>query len=316
MSAQPHEMRYAYVDVGHSYDYTGFSDTSRASIQMTHLANGPLVSLEEAQRIEKETAQHLLKSRKLSLIVDLDQTIVHATVDPTVGEWIAEGEAWEARQAQKAEAVAQNKEADSDDTASDVDDEVNPNWEALKDVKKFRLGPEALGQPSFRGPKGKGKEKAVENDGCMYYIKPRYVFQAISGSRLVNRTPDLAGKTSSRPWRASTRCMCILWVRVHMQRKSAPPLILKARSSVVASLAEMKAEVSLSDRPIGPDPDGCCLEGLTQKSLQRLFPSDQSMVVIIDDRADVWEWSPNLVKVIPCTSSKLLTKLPSHVYAS
>ena len=27
------------------------------------------------------------------------------------------------------------------------------------------------------------------------------------------------------------------------------------------------------------------------------------MVVIIDDRADVWEWSPNLVKVIPCESS-------------
>ena len=26
------------------------------------------------------------------------------------------------------------------------------------------------------------------------------------------------------------------------------------------------------------------------------------MVVIIDDRADVWEWSPNLVKVIPCKS--------------
>lgn len=42
------------------------------------------------------------------------------------------------------------------------------------------------------------------------------------------------------------------------------------------------------------------LRGLTQKSLQRLFPCDTSMVVIIDDRADVWEWSPNLVKVIPC----------------
>ena len=69
---------------------------------MTHLANGPLVSFEEAQRIEQETAQHLLRSRKLSLIVDLDQTIVHATVDPTVGEWITEGEAWEARQAKKA----------------------------------------------------------------------------------------------------------------------------------------------------------------------------------------------------------------------
>lgn len=27
------------------------------------------------------------------------------------------------------------------------------------------------------------------------------------------------------------------------------------------------------------------------------------MVVIIDDRADVWDGSPNLVKVIPCASS-------------
>ena len=42
------------------------------------------------------------------------------------------------------------------------------------------------------------------------------------------------------------------------------------------------------------------IPGLTQKSLHRLFPCDQSMVVIIDDRADVWEWSPNLVKVVPC----------------
>lgn len=38
------------------------------------------------------------------------------------------------------------------------------------------------------------------------------------------------------------------------------------------------------------------------KSLKRLFPSDQSMVVIIDDRADIWNWSPHLVKVIPCTT--------------
>lgn len=26
------------------------------------------------------------------------------------------------------------------------------------------------------------------------------------------------------------------------------------------------------------------------------------MVVIIDDRADIWEWSPHLVKVVPCKS--------------
>lgn len=38
---------------------------------------------------------------------------------------------------------------------------------------------------------------------------------------------------------------------------------------------------------------------MTQKNLQRLFPVDTKMVVIIDDRGDVWKWSDNLVKVRP-----------------
>jgi RNA polymerase II subunit A-like phosphatase len=141
---------------------------------MTHSAFGPTVSLEEAQRIERETANHLLGSRKLSLIVDLDQTIVHATVDPTVGEWITEGESWEAKQAAKKQAKSSTPtdSDDSSDESSDEEEECNPNWEALKDVRKFRLGPESFGNPS---PRSKGKHKMVENDGCMYYIKARYV---------------------------------------------------------------------------------------------------------------------------------------------
>ena len=143
---------------------------------MTHSAFGPTVSLEEAQRIERETAEHLLKSRKLSLIVDLDQTIVHATVDPTVGEWIAEGEAWEKRHAEKAAKSVSTTPRPSNETDNDpspTDDECNPNWEALKDVKRFRLGPESFGPPSMRGAQRKGKHKLVENEGCMYYVKPR-----------------------------------------------------------------------------------------------------------------------------------------------
>ena len=38
----------------------------------------------------------------------------------------------------------------------------------------------------------------------------------------------------------------------------------------------------------------------TSKNLKRLFPTDQSMVVVIDDRQDVWGDCPNLVKVVPC----------------
>lgn len=62
---------------------------------------------QEAERLEKENAARLLKSRKLSLILDLDQTVVHATWDPTVGEW--------------------------------MNDENNANHPATKDIRKFTL---------------------------------------------------------------------------------------------------------------------------------------------------------------------------------
>ncbi|ESK92148.1 rna polymerase ii ctd phosphatase [Moniliophthora roreri MCA 2997] len=237
-------------------DYLGFSDTSRASIQMTHSAFGPTVSLEEAQRIELEQAERLLNARKLSLIVDLDQTIVHATVDPTVGEWISEGEAWEARRAEKSTLM------DGSEQASDNEDQCNPNWEALKDVKKFRLGPESFG---ISAPKGKDAAgKGVGDQGCMYYIKPRPGWETF--------LKETASKYEMHVYTMGTRAYA---------------------EQVCAAI----------------DPDGSLFGGrilsrdesgsLTQKSLQRLFPCDTSMVVIIDDRADVWEWSPNLIKVIP-----------------
>lgn len=58
----------------------------------------------------------------MSLIVDLDQTIIHATVDPTVGEWL--------------------------------DDPDNPNFSALNNTGKFKLGDEG-------------------DDSCWYYVKSR-----------------------------------------------------------------------------------------------------------------------------------------------
>lgn len=125
---------------------------------MNHSAMGPTVSLEVAQEMGRSDAQRLQKAKKLSLIVDLDQTIVHATVDPTVGEWISEGEAWEAKQSH---AASTSEPKSTTPTSESEPDECNPNWDALKDVKKFTLAPEFSGH-------GRGQEQ-----GTMYYIKPR-----------------------------------------------------------------------------------------------------------------------------------------------
>lgn len=82
-------------------DYTGDVST-QPNISMSHdnfdvkvtydvlsaLTNQAPNAGQEAARIERQTLKRLLTSRKLSLIVDLDQTLIHATVDPTVGEWM------------------------------------------------------------------------------------------------------------------------------------------------------------------------------------------------------------------------------------
>lgn len=74
------------------------------------LPNACLRPSQEATRLEEQTTARLIKSKKLSLIVDLDQTVIQATVDPTVGEWL--------------------------------DDPHNPNFAALAGTRKFRLGDE------------------------------------------------------------------------------------------------------------------------------------------------------------------------------
>lgn len=44
------------------------------------------------------------------------------------------------------------------------------------------------------------------------------------------------------------------------------------------------------------------------KTLKKIFPVDDSMVVIVDDREDVWKKSRNLVRIEPCTFKTFLIR--------
>ncbi|KAL5035551.1 CTD phosphatase Fcp1 [Batrachochytrium dendrobatidis] len=188
-------------------DYTG-TDMERATIRMTHDASGITVSHKEAFRLEKETADRLLDERKLSLVLDLDQTVIHATVDPTVGEWMA--------------------------------DPNNPNFPALTEVHSFVL-PESP---------------------AVYFIKLR------PGTREFLR--ELNAKYEMHIYTMGTRNYA------------------KAVSKILDPDKRY-----FKDRILSRDDSG----SFSVKSLQRLFPCDQSMVVVVDDRADVWHWSPNLLRI-------------------
>lgn len=109
----PHTVQYQGMCTNCGKDMTtvqagsGTSDTERAPIRMAHDTPHLSISKKEAETIDEESKKRLLAARKLSLVVDLDQTIIHAAVDPTIGEW------------QK--------------------DKDNPNYDAVKDVRSFQL---------------------------------------------------------------------------------------------------------------------------------------------------------------------------------
>lgn len=134
--------------------------TTDAAISHHHAAL--TVTRTEAIRLHEENTKALLQHRKLSLIVDLDQTVVHATVDPTVAEWL--------------------------------EDPTNPNYPALEHVGRFKLALDGSpAKASALSSKQRGKQKASDQDsdtatpllaveqddgGCWYYVKERPGLQA------------------------------------------------------------------------------------------------------------------------------------------
>ncbi|TKA77287.1 hypothetical protein B0A55_04335 [Friedmanniomyces simplex] len=214
-----HEVQFAGMcaDCGKDMNEVTYStthqNTERAQINTVHGNTKLLVSQDEANRADDEAKRRLIKSRKLSLVVDLDQTIIHATVDPTVAEW--------------------------------QEDEDNPNHAAVKDVRKFQLVDD--------GPGGRG---------TWYYIKLRPGLKEFLD--LVSQHYELHIYT----------------------------MATRAYAEEIASLIDPDHKL-FANRILSRDENG----SMSVKTLKRLFPVDTKMVVIIDDRGDVWSWSPNLVKV-------------------
>lgn len=216
-----HEIQYGGICANCGKDMTTVQynstsrNTDRATVNTVHGHTRLLVSQEQASLADEEAKRRLLDSQKLSLVVDLDQTIIHATVDPTVAEWQR--------------------------------DPSNPNYDAVKDVRAFQLVDD--------GPGARG---------CWYYIKLRPGLEAFLEK--ISRYYEL-----------------------HIYTMGT-----RAYAENIAKIIDPQRKM-FGERILSRDESG----SMTAKNLKRLFPVDTKMVVIIDDRGDVWHWSPNLVKVTP-----------------
>ncbi|KAG2236026.1 hypothetical protein BDF21DRAFT_393024 [Thamnidium elegans] len=185
-------------------------DETSDQIKMTHKDTGITVSLNEAKRLEQQDEKRLLDQRKLSLIVDLDQTILHATWEPSIADWVKE-----------------RKERNSD---------------SVKDIRQFTLD----GSP------------------LIYSIKLR--------PGLSDFLKDMSKKYEMHIYTMGTR----------------------SYAEAVVKEIDPTGEL-FHDRILSRDENG----SMTKKRLERLFPSDTSKVVVLDDRGDVWDYSPNLIQIKP-----------------
>ena len=200
-------------------------DQVDANLTISHTDTNLRVSRKEAIDLDKQITTRLKNEKKLVLVVDLDQTVIHCGVDPTIGEWKA--------------------------------DPSNPNYETLKDVKCFSLEEEPILPLIYMGPKPPVRT-------CWYYVKIR--------PGLKEFFEKIAPLYEMHIYTMATRAYALEIAKIIDPYKSL-----------------------FGDRILSRDENG----SLTQKSLTRLFPTDQSMVVVIDDRGDVWNWCPNLIKVVP-----------------
>lgn len=200
-------------------------DQVDANLTISHTDTNLRVSRKEAIDLDKQITTRLKNEKKLVLVVDLDQTVIHCGVDPTIGEWKA--------------------------------DPSNPNYETLKDVKCFSLEEEPILPLIYMGPKPPVRT-------CWYYVKIR--------PGLKEFFEKIAPLYEMHIYTMATRAYALEIAKIIDPDKSL-----------------------FGDRILSRDENG----SLTQKSLTRLFPTDQSMVVVIDDRGDVWNWCPNLIKVVP-----------------
>ncbi|KAF2772458.1 hypothetical protein EJ03DRAFT_306747 [Teratosphaeria nubilosa] len=185
----------------------------RATINATHSSTALTISEEEATKADMEARARLIGTKRLSLVVDLDQTVIQATVDPTVGEWQS--------------------------------DTKNPNHHAVKHVRKFQLS-----------------DAPGSSKGTWYYIKLRPGLEKFL-------------ETISQ------------YYELHIYTMAT-----RQYAENIANIIDPGRKM-FGSRILSRDENG----SLHSKSLKRIFPMDTKMVVIIDDRGDIWSWSPNLVKV-------------------
>jgi RNA polymerase II subunit A-like phosphatase len=179
-----------------------------SSVAIIHGQPRLTITMEEAQRVDKDTAERLLKQKKLSLVLDLDHTLIHA--------------------------------------ATEI------HFQQFAQMHKIDAKGEQIHQFLLPG------------SSMNYFVKLRpHLHEFLE---VVSKLFEL-----------------------HMYTFGTRMYALK-----VAQIIDPKNTI-FKERILSRDECG----DMNHKTLKKIFPCDDSMAVIVDDREDVWKMSKNLVRIEP-----------------
>lgn len=200
-------------------------DTSKATLSYSN--QQIKVSRSEVNRINRQHMARLKDSKKLILVVDLDQTVIHCGIDSSISDWV--------------------------------------KTEKPQDVHKFCLEedirPWLQKQSVFIRKQYMNMSPFTKN---WYYVKTRPFLKEFFDA--------IKDKFELHIYTMATR----------------------AYAEEIAKIIDPDGSL-FQNRILSRDENN----SLTTKSLDKVFPVEQDLVLIIDDRGDVWDWSPNLIRVIP-----------------
>ncbi|KAJ2122088.1 CTD phosphatase Fcp1 [Coemansia sp. RSA 720] len=282
-------------------DTNGVPD-AQATIDMFHEATGLKVSSEMAAVIDEDTKRNLWKQKKLSLIIDLDQTIIHATEtsNPEFEAWLVDnypgpeenGKGVSKTDTNCTDGGADNVDANPRESKRDVESKPDTG-ESKPDADESKLDteskPDIESNPDTDKPITESNKPITESDNtngeetnadrqlpsdiCTFFL-PR-----VASKFFVKLRPGLREflRTISK------------YYEMHIYTMGTRPY-----ADAVAAAIDPDRQY-FNQRILSRDESGSMVE----KSMQRLFPVDTRMVAILDDRDDVWKWSPNLIRVHP-----------------
>lgn len=200
-------------------------DTSKATLSYSN--QQIKVSRSEVNRINRQHMARLKASKKLILVVDLDQTVIHCGIDSSISDWV--------------------------------------KTEKPRDVHKFCLEedmrPWLQRQSVFIRKQYMNMSPFTKN---WYYVKTRPYLKEFFDA--------IKDKFELHIYTMATR----------------------AYAEEIAKIIDPDGSL-FQNRILSRDENN----SLTTKSLDKVFPLEQDLVLVIDDRGDVWDWSPNLIRVIP-----------------